>query len=107
MTTKASRRQTDDISRRIVDSSEDCLKVLDLEGRVNYVNGAGVRHLDLRGPADLLGRSWLDSWEGEAREAAEDASGSGTCRRARRVSGTSQDRCRYRQMVGCGRHADH
>ena len=72
-TTKPSRRQTNDVSRSIVDSSEDCLKVLDLEGRVNYVNGAGVRHLELRSPADLLGRVWLDLWEGEGREAAEDA----------------------------------
>ncbi len=96
-TTKPSRRQTDDISRRIVDSSEDCLKVLDLEGRVNYVNGAGVRHLELRSPSDLLGRSWLDFWEGEGREAAEDALARGASRRARRVSGTSQDRCRCRK----------
>ena len=73
MSPNASHRQADDISRRIVDSSEDCLKVLDLDGRVNYVNGAGVRHLELHSPADLLGRSLLDFWEGEEREAADSA----------------------------------
>ena len=73
MATNTSHRPADDINRRIVDSSEDCLKVLDLEGRVTYINGAGVRHLGLHSPADLLGRTWLDSWQGEARQAAQEA----------------------------------
>ena len=73
MALNTSHRQADDINRRIVDSSEDCLKVLDLEGRVTYINGAGVRHLGLHSPADLLGRIWLDTWQGEARQAAQDA----------------------------------
>jgi PAS domain S-box-containing protein len=66
-------RPTDDINRRIVDSSEDCLKILNLDGRIDYVNTAGVRHMDLCSPAEMVGRSWLDYWEEEARQAAEAA----------------------------------
>ena len=66
-------RRTDDINRRIVDSSEDCLKILDLDGRVDYVNSAGVRHMNLCSPADIVGHVWLDFWEQEARAAAENA----------------------------------
>ena len=66
-------RRADDINRRIVDSSEDCLKILDLDGRIDYVNSAGVRHVNLTSPADLIGRLWLDFWEPEARNAAENA----------------------------------
>ena len=66
-------RPTDDINRRIVDSSEDCLKILDLDGRVDYVNSAGVRHMDLSSPDGIVGHRWLDFWEQEARAAAEDA----------------------------------
>lgn len=62
--------QPDDINRRIVDSSEDCLKILDLDGRIAYVNSAGVRHMELQSAADMLGRQWLDYWEADAREAA-------------------------------------
>jgi PAS domain S-box-containing protein len=66
-------RPADDINRRIVDSSEDCLKILDLDGRIDYVNTAGLRHMDMCSPAEMVGRRWLDFWEQEARNAAEDA----------------------------------
>jgi len=66
-------RQADDINRRIVESSEDCLKILDLDGRVVYVNSAGVKHMDLCSPADMLGHQWLDYWEPEDRASAETA----------------------------------
>ena len=66
-------RQADDINRRIVDSCEDCLKILDLDGRVDYVNSAGVKHMDLTDPIEMLGRPWLDFWEPEYRESARAA----------------------------------
>ena len=52
--------RADDINRRIVDSSEDCLKILDLDGRIDYVNSAGVRHMELTTPAGIVGRYWID-----------------------------------------------
>src|SRR5262245_32824154 len=66
-------RPADDINRRIVDSSQDCLKILHLDGRIDYVSRAGVRHLELGRSAEMVGRRWLDFWEQEARNAAEDA----------------------------------
>ena len=66
-------RPSDDINRRIVDSCEDCLKILDLEGRIHYVNSAGVAHMDLSDAGEMLGRPWLDFWEPEDREAARAA----------------------------------
>lgn len=65
--------QPDDINRRIVDSSEDCLKILDLDGRIAYVNCAGARHMELQSAAEMLGRPWLDYWEPDDREAAANA----------------------------------
>jgi PAS domain S-box-containing protein len=62
-----------DVHQRIVESSEDCLKILDLHGQVIYVNSAGVRHLDLNSAADMLGRFYVDLWEPENREAARHA----------------------------------
>ena len=63
-------QQADDINRRIVDSCEDCLKILTLDGRVDYVNRAGLKHMDLSSPIEMLGRPWLEFWEPEDREAA-------------------------------------
>jgi PAS domain S-box-containing protein len=71
--TDVATRPADDINRRIVDSSEDCLKILDLDGRIDYVNSAGVRHMELTSPAGIVGRYWIDFWELEAREAAQEA----------------------------------
>jgi PAS domain S-box-containing protein len=66
-------QQSDDINRRIVDSCEDCLKILDLGGRIQYVNSAGVAHMDLGDPSEMLGRDWLEFWEAEDRDAARAA----------------------------------
>jgi PAS domain S-box-containing protein len=71
--TDVATRPADDINRRIVDSSEDCLKILNLDGRIDYVNSAGVRHMELTSPAGIVGRYWIDFWELEAREAAQEA----------------------------------
>ena len=69
----AASRPADDINRRIVDSSEDCLKILNLAGRIDYVNSAGVRHMELSSPLSMIGRYWIDFWELEVREAAQEA----------------------------------
>ena len=63
----------DGLGRRILESSGDCLKILDSAGRVIYLNPAGVTALELREQQDLLNRRWLDLWEGEHRAAAESA----------------------------------
>jgi PAS domain S-box-containing protein len=63
----------DDVGRRIVDSSEDCLKILDLDGRIHYVNSAGVRHMELRHAGEMLGRPWIEFWDAADRAAAATA----------------------------------
>jgi PAS domain S-box-containing protein len=49
------------------------VKILDLDGRVVYLNPAGVEVLELCGPEDLVGRIWVDGWEGEHQAAARGA----------------------------------
>ena len=63
-------RYLEGISRRILESSGDCVKILDLSGHVVYVNPAGIELMDLCGPEDMLNRVWADLWEGQEREAA-------------------------------------
>jgi PAS domain S-box-containing protein len=66
-------QHADDINRRIVDSCVDCLKILNLDGQIDYVNSAGVQHMELKGAIEMLGRPWLDFWEPEYRESARAA----------------------------------
>ena len=49
------------------------MKILDLDGRVIYLNPGGVQVLELCSPEDLVGRIWVDVWEGEHQTAARNA----------------------------------
>jgi PAS domain S-box-containing protein len=56
----------------IVQTSEDCIKVLDFEGRLLFLSAAGERIFGCE-PGKMLGKSWTDLWDGREREAAIDA----------------------------------
>lgn len=54
----------------IVDSTQDCIKVLDLDARLLYVSKGGMAALELCDFESARGASWLDFWEGADRTAA-------------------------------------
>jgi PAS domain S-box-containing protein len=58
---------------RLIQSSRDCIKVLDLEGRLLSMNAGGAALLELDDAARYLGASWLDLWGSDERPAALDA----------------------------------
>ena len=66
-------RQAQELNRRIVDSTGDCIKILDLEGRLLYLNAVGQRLLEIADVGDLLNRSLGGFFEGDVRQAAENA----------------------------------
>lgn len=63
-------RASEAFSRSVVDSSIDCIKVLDLEGRLLSMNHAGQRALGIADLARYLHSSWIDFWPGLDRDAA-------------------------------------
>ena len=66
-------RQAQELNRRIVDSTGDCVKILDLEGGLLYINPVGLRLLEIADVGDLLNRSLAGFFDGDVREAAENA----------------------------------
>jgi len=66
-------RQAQEINRRIVDSTDDCVKILDLDGRLLYLNPVGLRLLEVADPRQLLNRSLAGFFDGESRRSAEEA----------------------------------
>jgi PAS domain S-box-containing protein len=52
------------------DSATDCVKVLDLEGRLLSINARGCALLEIEDPTAYLGRSWIDLWGGVDAHAA-------------------------------------
>lgn len=66
-------RESEEFKTRLIEGSRDCLKVLDLEGRLLSVNAGGMAALEICDLGPVIGSSWIDFWEGADREAARQA----------------------------------
>jgi PAS domain S-box-containing protein len=58
---------------RLIEDSLDCIKVLDLEGRLLSMNAGGMKLLEICDLGPVIGSSWIDFWNGEDRDAARNA----------------------------------
>jgi PAS domain S-box-containing protein len=67
------RRDSEELKSRLLAASEDCIKVLDLEGRLLSMNEGGMQALEICEFAPFADSSWIDFWQGEDREAAQAA----------------------------------
>ncbi|MBD2169287.1 PAS domain-containing protein [Calothrix membranacea FACHB-236] len=66
-------RQSEEFNQRMLASSNDCIKVLDLDGRLLYINPGGICLLEIDDLTPLLHTEWRCFWEGEMRQEAENA----------------------------------
>jgi formate hydrogenlyase transcriptional activator len=57
----------------MIEASPDCIKVLDLDGRLLSMNTGGMDALEICDLAPFIGQSWMDFWKGSDREAAQEA----------------------------------
>jgi len=60
-------RRTEEFANTIVESSADCVKVLNLDGRLEYMNAAGVMAMGVTDPGQVLGKNWIELWREEDR----------------------------------------
>ncbi|MGQ0524811.1 MAG: PAS domain S-box protein [Betaproteobacteria bacterium] len=67
--TERALRASEEFLRRMIESSRDCIKVLDMEGRITWVNPGGQALMEA-GKAAFIGKSYLDFWNEAEREAA-------------------------------------
>jgi PAS domain S-box-containing protein len=58
---------------RLHASSEDCIKVLDLDGRLRFMSEGGCRAMEVETFADIEGCDWLDFWTGTTADDARRA----------------------------------
>ena len=63
-------RESNAFLRSMIESSRDCIKVLDLDGRLLSMNSSGQRLREIADLTPLLNTSWVDFWRGADREAA-------------------------------------
>ena len=67
-------RKSEKFNRQIIESSNDCINMLDLEGRLLFINDKGQELLEIEDINSHLNESWLDYWdENTDRQLAADA----------------------------------
>ena len=70
---EAELRDSELFIRKILNSSYDCIKVLNLEGRLVYLNPGGQAQLGICNFSDFAHCQWLEFWQGDGRQAAAQA----------------------------------
>ncbi|MBD1887704.1 PAS domain S-box protein [Coleofasciculus sp. FACHB-SPT9] len=66
-------RQSQEFNQQLLDSSDDCIKVFDLEGRILFMSQAGQVRLGIRDITPFLNTSWAEFWQGAVKQAAIEA----------------------------------
>lgn len=66
-------RESDALNRSILDSTPDCIMMLDLKGVILFVNEGGTRMLGIPDPTSLIGTPWIELVPPSATEEAQQA----------------------------------
>ena len=64
---------SEELKRRIIESSTDCIKVLDLDGNLLFMSSGGQRLLEIDNIQDYLNSCWIDFWQPENRPKIREA----------------------------------
>lgn len=59
--------------RAVLAASDDCIKVLDLDGRIDFMSEGGLRGMEIADFEALRGTPWVDLWDGAGKVEAEAA----------------------------------
>ncbi|HZW79432.1 MAG TPA: sigma 54-interacting transcriptional regulator [Candidatus Deferrimicrobiaceae bacterium] len=62
-------QSSEEFKSRLIACSRDCIKVLDLEGRLVFMNEGGMQVLELCDLGPLLNKPWIDVWESDCQNA--------------------------------------
>jgi len=64
-------QQSEEFVKRIIASSNDCIKVLDIEGHLLSISEGGQKLLEIDDLLPFLGLSWIDFWKEDIEGAQE------------------------------------
>jgi len=66
-------RRSEEFAARLIESSRDCIKLLDLDGRLLSMNAHGMTALEICDFGPLVGSPWVEFWEARDRDHAQAA----------------------------------
>ena len=95
-------RQSEQFSRTIIEASPDCVKLLDIDGRLISMNENGQRLLEIEDPGPWTGKSWTEFWPEETHAlvtAAVDSARRGESRRFQAFGPTRKGTPRWWDVI--------
>ena len=66
-------RESEELKRRIIESSSDCIKVLDLDGNLLFMSRSGQQLLEIDNIQHYLNTCWINFWQPEDRPKISEA----------------------------------
>lgn len=63
-------RESEQFSKQIIESSNDCIKVLDKDGRLLFMSRGGQNLMGIEDITPFLNKSWIDYWKGKDKKSA-------------------------------------
>ncbi len=57
----------EDLALALLEQSEDCVKLLSIDGHLEFMNCAGLRAMEIENPAKFIGNLWWDLWPTHSR----------------------------------------
>jgi PAS domain-containing protein len=54
-----------DFNRLVLETTTDCIKILDLDGRLEFMNAGGQRVMEVDNFSKLEGCPWVELWQGD------------------------------------------
>jgi PAS domain S-box-containing protein len=67
---EATLRESEAFTRRVLESSNDCIEVLSLDGELEFMSEGGMRVMEVEDFAALKGACWTNFWSGAEHEKA-------------------------------------
>lgn len=61
------------MENKFFEASPDCVKLLSLDGEIQYVNANGLQLLEFEACTEMVGRNWIDLWQADQRDRVQTA----------------------------------
>ena len=62
----------DDLALCLLEQSEDCVKIISIDGTLDFMSCNGLSAMEIDDPSMVLGKLWWTLWPDESRAMAED-----------------------------------
>jgi PAS domain S-box-containing protein len=66
-------RHSEEFTRRVLASTQDCIKVIDLEGYIIYMNDGGQSLMEIDNFSSIVNTKWSELWQGREAQSAHAA----------------------------------